>query len=240
MTKKSQLIQKIKTILQTIAGLFILTCLIFTYMWYNQPTVEEKINEKIVDIKEENEVFIDEVVEDLKNYQAEENKLAVIEHIEKPDFEMNSNQTFLDSVNACIDYIYHTTTDTYPINRELLLAQAALESGWGTSRFATEGKNLFGMKTFDLREPHMLPSNKPKTWGVKVYDHECDSVQHYINVLNNGKNFTAYQELKYSGENDPFKLLETLTSYASDENYFPKVKGIIKLIRKNYELNYIR
>ena len=209
-------------------------------MWYTQPTVEEKINEKIVDIKEENEVFIDEVVADLKNYQIEENKLAEIKHIEKPDFEMNSNQTFLDSVNACIDYIYHTTTDVYPINRELLLAQAALESGWGTSRFAKEGKNLFGMKTFDLREPHMLPSNKPKTWGVKVYDHECDSVQHYINVLNNGKNFTAYQELKYSGENDPFKLLETLTSYASDENYFPKVKGIIKLIRKNYELNYIR
>ena len=177
---------------------------------------------------------------DLKNYANETNKLEVIQHIEKPDFEMNSNQTFLDSVNACIDYVYHTTSDVYPINRELLLAQAALESGWGTSRFAKEGKNLFGMKTFDLREPHMLPSNKPKTWGVKVYDHECDSVQHYINVLNNGKNFTAYQELKYSGENDPFKLLETLTSYASDENYFPKVKGIIKLIRKNYELNYIR
>ena len=239
MTKK-ELAQKVKTILQTVAGVIILGCVGATWQYFNQPTVEEVIDEKIVEIKEENEVFIDEVVADLKNYANETNKLEVIQHIEKPDFEMNSNQTFLDSVNACIDYVYHTTTDVYPINRELLLAQAALESGWGTSRFAKEGKNLFGMKTFDLREPHMLPSNKPKNWGVKVYDHECDSVQHYINVLNNGKNFTAYQELKYSGENDPFKLLETLTSYASDENYFPKVKGIIKLIRKNYELNYIR
>ena len=239
MTKK-ELAQKVKTILQTVAGIIILGCLGATCQYFNQPTIEEVIDEKIVEIKEENDKFVDEVVADLKNYQIEENKLAEIKHIEQPDFEMNSNQTFLDSVNACIDYVYHTTTDVYPINRELLLAQAALESGWGTSRFAKEGKNLFGMKTFDLREPHMLPSNKPKTWGVKVYDHECDSVQHYINVLNNGKNFTAYQELKYSGENDPFKLLETLTSYASDENYFPKVKGIIKLIRKNYELNYIR
>jgi len=239
MTKK-ELAQKVKTILQTVAGIIILGCVGATYQYFNQPTVEEVIDEKIVEIKEENEIFIDEVVADLKNYANEENKLEVIQHIEKPDFEMNSNQTFLDSVNACIDYIYHTTTDVYPINRELLLAQAALESGWGTSRFATEGKNLFGMKTFDLREPHMLPSNKPKNWGVKVYDHECDSVQHYINVLNNGKNFTEYQELKYSGEDDPFKLLETLTSYASDEDYFPKVKRIIKLIRKNYKLNYIR
>ena len=239
MTKK-ELAQKVKTILQTVAGIIILGCVGATYQYFHQPTVEEVIDEKIVEIKKENEIFIDEVVADLKNYANEENKLEVIQHIEKPDFEMNSNQTFLDSVNACIDYIYHTTTDVYPINRELLLAQAALESGWGTSRFATEGKNLFGMKTFDLREPHMLPSNKPKNWGVKVYDHECDSVQHYINVLNNGKNFTEYQELKYSGEDDPFKLLETLTSYASDENYFPKVKRIIKLIRKNYKLNYIR
>ena len=239
MTKK-ELAQKVKTILQTVAGIIILSCVGATYQYFHQPTVEEVIDEKIVEIKEENEIFIDEVVADLKNYANEENKLEVIQHIEKPDFEMNSNQTFLDSVNACIDYIYHTTTDVYPINRELLLAQAALESGWGTSRFATEGKNLFGMKTFDLREPHMLPSNKPKNWGVKVYDHECDSVQHYINVLNNGKNFTEYQELKYSGEDDPFKLLETLTSYASDEDYFPKVKRIIKLIRKNYKLNYRR
>lgn len=239
MTKK-ELAQKVKTILQTVAGIIILSCVGATYQYFHQPTVEEVIDEKIVEIKEENEIFIDEVVADLKNYANETNKLEVIQHIEKPDFEMNSNQTFLDSVNACIDYVYHTTTDVYPINRELLLAQAALESGWGTSRFATEGKNLFGMKTFDLREPHMLPSNKPKNWGVKVYDHECDSVQHYINVLNNGKNFTEYQELKYSGEDDPFKLLETLTSYASDEDYFPKVKRIIKLIRKNYKLNYIR
>ena len=114
-----------------------------------------------------------------------------------PDFEHTNNQQFLANVLQCVDYINHTTTDTHAVNVELLLAQAALESGWGTSRFAKEGKNLFGMKTFDLREPHMLPSNKPKTWGVKVYDHECDSVQHYINVLNNGKNFIEYQELKY-------------------------------------------
>ena len=239
MTKK-ELAQKVKTILQTVAGIIILGCVGATWQYFNQPTIEEVIDEKIVEIKEENDKFVDEVVADLKNYQIEENKLAEIKHIEKPDFEMNSNQTFLDSVNACIDYVYHTTTDVYPINRELLLAQAALESGWGTSRFAKEGKNLFGMKTFDLREPHMLPSNKPKNWGVKVYDHECDSVQHYINVLNNGKNFTAYQDLRYNGEDDPFKLLESLEGYADDEDYFPKVKRVIELIRKNYELNYIR
>lgn len=160
--------------------------------------------------------------------------------IEKPDFEHNSNQTFLDDVNKCVDYIYHSTSDIFPVNRELLLAQAALESGWGTSRFAREGHNLFGMRTYDLQEPHMLPSNKPRKWGVKVYEHECDSVLHYINTLNNGTAFSKYQELRDNGEDDPIKLLHTLEAYASDKDYFIKIERIIKKIRSEYVLNYIR
>ena len=166
-------------------------------------------------------------------------KAEEIPIISLPDFEHTSNQQFLDNVNQCVDYIYHTTTDVYPVNRELLLAQAALESGWGSSRFARVGKNLFGMRTYDLKEPHMLPSNNPKKWGVKVYEHECDSVMHYINTLNNGTAFGKYQELRENGENDPFILLETLDAYASDEHYFAKIKGIIKKIRKDYKINII-
>ena len=88
-----------------------------------------------------------------------------------PDFEHTNNQQFLDNVIQCVNYIEHNTTDTYPVNLELLLAQAALESGWGNSRFARVGKNLFGIRTYDLKEPHMLPSNNPKKWGVKVFEH---------------------------------------------------------------------
>ena len=57
---------------------------------------------------------------------------------------------------------------------------------WLIVDFALEGKNLFGIRTYNLTEPHMLPSNNPKKWGVSVYMHECDSVQHYIDILNNG------------------------------------------------------
>ena len=153
---------------------------------------------------------------------------------EKPDFEHTSNKTFLVNVTQCVDYINNTTTDVFPIPLDLLLAQAALESGWGTSRFAREGKNLFGMRTYNLTEPHMLPSNKPRKWGVKVYEHECDSVMHYINTLNNGTAFGKYQKLRDEGETDAIKLLHTLESYASDKNYFVKVEKIIKKIRTEY------
>ena len=154
-----------------------------------------------------------------------------------PNFEHTNNQQFLDNVNQCVDYIYNTTTDVFEVNRELLLAQASLESGWGNSRFALEGKNLFGMRTYDLTEPHMLPSNNPKKWGVKVYMHECDSVQHYINILNNGTKFEEYRKLKHGQDiNDPFKLVMTLDAYASDKDYFDKVKRIIKMLREDYTL----
>ena len=180
-------------------------------------------------ISEAKELEIEQVVETLEE----------ITRFEKPDFERANNQTFINSVSQCVEYIYNTTTDVIPVNLELLLAQAALESGWGNSRFALEGKNLFGIRTYDLTEPHMLPSNNPKKWGVRVYMHECDSVQHYIDILNTGGAYEKYRELRDNGETDSLKYVETLGAYASDKHYFGKIKGIIKKLREDYNIPLI-
>tara|TARA_B110000259_G_scaffold181848_1_gene224599 strand:+ start:363 stop:944 length:582 start_codon:yes stop_codon:yes gene_type:complete len=151
----------------------------------------------------------------------------------KPDFEHDNNQQFLDNVKQCVDYVYFHN-DIEKVNLELLLAQAALESGWGNSRFAEVGKNLFGIRTYDLKEPHMLPSNNPKKWGLKVYEHECYSVLNYINILNKGSAYEKYRKLREDDIDDPFILVETLDAYASDVNYFSKIKSILAKIRKEY------
>jgi len=151
----------------------------------------------------------------------------------KPDFEHTNNQQFLDNVNQCIDYIYFYDKTVNKVDKDLLLAQAALESGWGNSRFARVGKNLFGIRTYDLQEPHMLPSNNPKKWGVKVFQHECDSVLHYINTLSNHSAYEQYREKLAEGV-DSLELVETLEAYATDKDYFWKVKSIIKKIRESY------
>tara|TARA_B100000085_G_scaffold243449_1_gene235381 strand:+ start:129 stop:767 length:639 start_codon:yes stop_codon:yes gene_type:complete len=208
-------LQKIKIVFATLMCVFIVAFVVGIYHTYKQNQMAAA------------EVELDEIVETLE----------VITQHTKPDFERENNQTFIDSVAKCVYYIYNTTTDVIPVNMELLVAQAALESGWGNSRFAIEGRNLFGIRTYDLTEPHMLPSNNPKKWGVKVYQHECDSVQNYIDILNNGSAFKEYRKLKHDQDvNDPFKLLLTLGSYASDENYFPKIKSIIKKLRTQYTI----
>ena len=211
------MLEKIKTILYTLMFVFIVTFIGTIYYTYNNSIAKEQ--------------------EQISNEVA--NTLEVITDWEKPDFERANNQTFINSVGQCVNYIYNTTTDVIPVNFEVLLAQAALESGWGNSRFALEGKNLFGIRTYDLTEPHMLPSNNPKKWGVRVYMHECDSVQHYIDILNNGGAYEKYRELRDNGETDSLKYVETLGAYASDKHYFGKIKGIIKKLREDYNIPVI-
>jgi uncharacterized FlgJ-related protein len=152
-----------------------------------------------------------------------------------PDFEHENQQQFLDNLSQCVTYVYYHG-DMAEVNYELLLAQAVLESCWGTSRFAKEGKNLFGIRTYDLRKPHMLPwKDKPKKWGVEVFQHECDSVKRYIDVLNEGFAFAEYRKLRDNGVQDPLKLLSTLEAYASDKNYFGKIISIINKLRNEYD-----
>jgi len=212
------MVAKIKTILQTLMAVVVI--MFIAGIWYSVSAEKEKVKAETLELE------VQEVVDTLE---------AITTHT-RPDFERSNNQTFVDSTVACVNYIYNTTTDVFPVNLELLVAQAALESAWGNSRFALEGRNLFGIRTYDLREPHMLPSNNPKKWGVKVYMHECDSVQHYINILNNGSKFEEYRKKRDNGVTDALQLVDTLGAYASDKNYFPKVRRIIKMLREDYTI----
>ena len=209
-----KLIDRIKTILYTLMFVTIVGAGFGVYHLYE----DSKANAI--------EIETQEVVEALEE----------IIKVTKPDFERANNQTFINSVGACVNYIYNTTTDVIPVNFEVLLAQAALESGWGNSRFALEGKNLFGIRTYNLTEPHMLPSNNPKKWGVRVYMHECDSVQHYIDIINNGSAYEEYRKLRDNGVEDSLQYVETLGAYASDKHYFSKIKSIIKKLREEYDI----
>ncbi len=76
----------------------------------------------------------------------------------------------------------------------LALAQAAMESGWGTSRFAQAGNALFGEWVWgDAEGLTPLERDEGKTHKIKSFEYLLDSVLSYMTNLNR---HPSYRELR--------------------------------------------
>jgi|MDSV01.1.fsa_nt_gb uncharacterized FlgJ-related protein len=151
----------------------------------------------------------------------------------QPDFVYNDSKEFLFALKSCIDWLEKDKLVYQKVPHEITMAQAVLESDYGRSRFATEGNNLFGIRTWDLNSPHLKPSNNPDSkFGVKVFKNKCDSVNDYMNLLNHGSAFEEFRELRFKmikeGTIDPYILVEKLSRFATDPNYVKLVKKTMK------------
>ncbi|MCC3860473.1 glucosaminidase domain-containing protein [Pseudemcibacter aquimaris] len=76
----------------------------------------------------------------------------------------------------------------------LAITQAAIETGWGTSRFATEANALYGQWTWDDEEG-MVPLRREagKTHTIKVFDDLLGAVKGYAMNLNT---HPAYEDFR--------------------------------------------
>ena len=122
--------------------------------------------------------------------------------------------------------------DIVPVS--LALAQAANESGWGTSRFALEGNALFGQWTWSKKG--ISPKNKDPNKSHKVLQFQIlkASVRAYKNNLNT---HNAYQEFREARAQlrqedriiDGLKLAKYVKNYASiGEKYVAILEAIIE------------
>jgi Bax protein len=80
------------------------------------------------------------------------------------------------------------------VPESLAIAQAALESGWGTSRFSREGLNYFGQWCFS-KGCGMVPLRRDsnKSHEVKTFASLKDSVDAYIHNLNTHRAYKAFR-----------------------------------------------
>jgi Bax protein len=117
----------------------------------------------------------------------------------------------------------------------LVLAQAATESGWGTSRFAREGNNLFGQRTYRTGNG-IVPTDRRQgdTHEVKRFGSLFASVRSYMRNLNTHQ---AYRELRdmrarlrLSGKPLSGALLaDGLDAYSTrNKDYIADVRAIIR------------
>ena len=122
--------------------------------------------------------------------------------------------------------------DIIPVS--IALAQAANESGWGTSRFALEGNALFGQWTWSKKG--ISPKNKDpnKTHKVLQFQILKASVRAYKNNLNTHNAYKEFREararLRQENEKiDGLKLTKYLERYASiGKKYVEILELIIK------------
>tara|TARA_Y100000816_G_C26104326_1_gene586244 strand:+ start:1974 stop:3050 length:1077 start_codon:yes stop_codon:yes gene_type:complete len=122
--------------------------------------------------------------------------------------------------------------DIIPVS--LAIAQAAKETGWGTSRFAQEGNALFGQWTWSGEG--LKPKDAEKNQGHKVMKFNVlqASVRAYQRNLNTHSSYKnlrqARAELRDQGKDlDSLILVKYLNQYAeTGEKYVEVLQKIIK------------
>lgn len=115
--------------------------------------------------------------------------------------------------------------DVIPVS--LILSQAGLESGWGTSRYVQEGNALFGQRVWDSSQPGMTPSDRDANQNhrVRTFTSLEESVRSYAKNLNTN---AAYLEMRRTRANyrrsgrspSARDLIPHLSSYSEDPNYY--------------------
>ena len=153
--------------------------------------------------------------------------------LQEPEFTYINETQFIRAMHKCINYINFKTPKHLRVPYEMIIGQAALESGWGTSRFGTEANNLFGIRTWDKEVPHLLPVGIEKWpgWGVRIFPSKCDSVKEYVRLLNEHPAYEDFRELRLK-TNDPIALIKTLDKFSTTKDYDVRVIRMIKKIRK--------
>lgn len=125
----------------------------------------------------------------------------------------------------------------HPIS--IVLAQAAVESGWLTSRFTREANNIFGVWSFNKNEPRIAASGLrgDKTIYLKKYKTIEDAILGYYKNLGKHRAYKKFRE-KRAETNDPYILSDYLTNYSEKkEEYSKLLKSMIKYNKfENYDL----
>jgi Bax protein len=126
--------------------------------------------------------------------------------------------------------------DVVPVS--LALAQAAEESGWGTSRFAEKGNALFGELTWNTEHQGIVPRNRRQgeTHRFRAFEAPKASIESYIRNLNTHRAYAQFRQmragLRAQGKTlDSMQLATALVSYSERGSEY--IRTIRSLIRAN-------
>jgi len=151
----------------------------------------------------------------------------------QPEFHYNDDRSFVFATQKCVSYLNLMVEPAERVPVSIIVAMAIVESDYGRSRFAREGNALFGVRTWNLKQPHMKPLSIPNAkFGVKKYTHKCESVSDMIRTLNT---HPAYKEFRRERDNQVYrnqwnyeKLLNGMRAWSVNPDYVDLILSTIK------------
>ena len=152
------------------------------------------------------------------------------------DFKYSNKYEFVRGLTECT---VHFNTIIPPQFRAVVVisvAQAALESNWGKSRFARLGNNFYGMIEIDNTNPHIKALDSDIM--LRKYNRKCESVADYITLLNTGTQFTEYRKVRnkqtVTQQINLDEIINSLNTFALDKDYTNKIKRTVNYLLKEY------
>ncbi|MFC2107698.1 glucosaminidase domain-containing protein, partial [Bacteroidota bacterium] len=177
--------------------------------------------------------FVKEILQDIKNDKnVSGSEKSTIDHIfikydlSKFNWENSNKAKMIASLDSLL-----LRVDIIPI--KLVMAQAIIESGWGSSRFAKDAYNYFGIHCYTPGcgiKPDGIEDSK---FEVKKFSSIRSAIQNYLHILNTGY---AYEHLRkvrseLRVENkplDPIKIAQGLEHYSQiGDEYTTLISEII-------------
>jgi Bax protein len=124
---------------------------------------------------------------------------------------------------------------TGAVPASLVMAQAAKESGWGTSRFAVEGNNFFGQRCYQAG-CGLKPRGREEAadWGVARFPSARDSLESYLLNLNTHPSYAEFRRQRQAmrqthSELSGHELAGALDAYSErGADYVAEVRAMIR------------
>lgn len=117
-----------------------------------------------------------------------------------------------------------------PHPKSIALAQGAMESAWGQSRFFKEANNMFGVWSFNKDEPRIAANSKrgTKTIWLKKYSSVKEAIKDYYETLSKSAAFKGFRKQNYENPN-PYLLVKKLDRYSEKKALYGKeLASVIK------------
>ena len=114
-----------------------------------------------------------------------------------------------------------------------ILGQASLESGWGSSKLAREGNNLFAIRS-TLKDKERTVYLGPNQF-YKKYESMEDSVEDYIMTLSRHSSYSNLRKAINDGE-ETMVLVKHLGNYSEVKNIYEQ--RLTQIITKNNLVKY--